>query len=550
MAGFWILAGINAPLLLAGDLNPPVGPVAPTMKTLQQVEPRTDVQTLAGTVTGTHYINAPGSYYLTDNILGEPGKNGIEIDASNVTLDLRSFALIGIYDPGTSGVIVLGMIAGADKRGVGPGGRHSIAVYNGSVEAWGSAGIDLVNATNSRVERIRAWDCNGDGIAVGFNSSVTECHAETHGSAGIRAGNACTISGCTALFNDNGGIRAGNGSSISGCVAASNTYGGIFAGAGSTMINTASQANFGAPALGRGFGSGSGFETSRGCTFANCTADENSNDGFNVQEGCNFANCAAHLNSGSGFNATDDVNISHCSATQNGFIGMWVNGGTISDSTSGRNGFHGISSFFQPLIVKHCNTSVNGVHGILLDGAGGRVEGCAAFQNGEDGINVANGCIVTACTAHANTDDGIQVNATCTVTNNTCYEQRGAGAAIHVVSNENRIDGNHCVENDRGLKVDVGGNVIIHNSASGNGAFSYVLANGNDVGPIGSAAASTSPWANIGVASAPTCSDGVQNGSETDVDCGGSCPPCANGQGCIGNPDCVSGNCVGNVCQP
>ena len=25
----------------------------------------------------------------------------------------------------------------------------------------------------------------------------------------------------------------------------------------------------------------------------------------------------------------------------------------------------------------------------------------------------------------------------------------------------------------------------------------------------------------------PSCTDGVQNGSETGVDCGGSCPPCA-----------------------
>ena len=31
-------------------------------------------------------------------------------------------------------------------------------------------------------------------------------------------------------------------------------------------------------------------------------------------------------------------------------------------------------------------------------------------------------------------------------------------------------------------------------------------------------------------ATGPTCTDGITNGSETDVDCGGSCPRCAIGK--------------------
>jgi len=46
-----------------------------------------------------------------------------------------------------------------------------------------------------------------------------------------------------------------------------------------------------------------------------------------------------------------------------------------------------------------------------------------------------------------------------------------------------------------------------------------------------------------------TCSDGIQNGAETGVDCGGgSCAPCANGQGCNAASDCASGVCMGGVC--
>ncbi|MEM6295589.1 MAG: hypothetical protein AAGA54_30225, partial [Myxococcota bacterium] len=45
---------------------------------------------------------------------------------------------------------------------------------------------------------------------------------------------------------------------------------------------------------------------------------------------------------------------------------------------------------------------------------------------------------------------------------------------------------------------------------------------------------------------APTCSDGVQNGDETDEDCGGSCgATCDDGESCEDGGDCVSGVCDG-----
>jgi hypothetical protein len=46
----------------------------------------------------------------------------------------------------------------------------------------------------------------------------------------------------------------------------------------------------------------------------------------------------------------------------------------------------------------------------------------------------------------------------------------------------------------------------------------------------------------------PSCADADQNGDETGVDCGGSCPPCAVGSGCNGPEDCLSFLCVGDLC--
>ncbi len=47
-----------------------------------------------------------------------------------------------------------------------------------------------------------------------------------------------------------------------------------------------------------------------------------------------------------------------------------------------------------------------------------------------------------------------------------------------------------------------------------------------------------------GTCATPTCDDGVQNGDETDVDCGGSCSTkCDDGDGCTSDADCESMNC-------
>jgi len=44
------------------------------------------------------------------------------------------------------------------------------------------------------------------------------------------------------------------------------------------------------------------------------------------------------------------------------------------------------------------------------------------------------------------------------------------------------------------------------------------------------------------------CTDHVRNGGESAVDCGGSCASCALGASCQKNSDCMSGSCSGNLC--
>ncbi len=45
-----------------------------------------------------------------------------------------------------------------------------------------------------------------------------------------------------------------------------------------------------------------------------------------------------------------------------------------------------------------------------------------------------------------------------------------------------------------------------------------------------------------------SCSDQIADGSETDVDCGGNCPPCTSGAKCAEDSDCQSQTCHAAVC--
>src|SRR5690606_1538435 len=48
----------------------------------------------------------------------------------------------------------------------------------------------------------------------------------------------------------------------------------------------------------------------------------------------------------------------------------------------------------------------------------------------------------------------------------------------------------------------------------------------------------------------PLCADGVRNLDETDADCGGTtCEPCASGDACAIDDDCVSDTCTDRVCE-
>jgi hypothetical protein len=207
--------------VLAGPLDPPGGPVAGTMKPLDQVEPRIAINAVntPGDADSLFRIAEPGSYYLTGNVDGAPGKIGIEIAASGVTLDLGGFCLDGDVNgiiPSLDGVRVSVL-------------RTSITVRNGAVRNWGEDGIDLVSAQSGNVEDVMV-DANSDhGIVVGPACTVERCGSSDNGGDGIRlASGGGTARECTSSFNTGDGFRLiGAGSRVVACTAHTNSGDGI-----------------------------------------------------------------------------------------------------------------------------------------------------------------------------------------------------------------------------------------------------------------------------------------------------------------------------------
>jgi parallel beta-helix repeat protein len=278
------------------------------------------------------------------------------------------------------------------------------------------------------------------------NSHFHQLQVRSNG-LGLVAGLGARVTECGAFGNTSSGISAGSGSVVSHCAASTNTGNGINAGTGSTLTDCTARDNSGTY----------GIFADEGSTLTNCTATSNDVEhGIHADLRSTLTNCTASSNDSAaadswGISVGAQSTVSNCTSTAN-----TNSNGAASDSTGGG----------------------------ILAGASSTVQNCTVVGNKGDGIQVANDSRVFGNNCDSNEFGG------------------GNAAGVHATGSDNRIEGNNVTDNTRGIDVDAGGNLIVKNSASGNGTpatDNYAITGTNTIGAIVTATGTITadPWANF-----------------------------------------------------
>jgi hypothetical protein len=185
---FTVLASAAA-AFAQGPLTPPPGAPAPVMKSLDQIEARTPINTLPGDATATYIITLPGSYYLTGPISGNSGKVGIRIEAVNVTIDLNGFALDSV--------------AGSTKGITANATGGPIVIRNGILRFWPNA-IDISGGADFLMKDLQITNTSSSAVLLDAHGTMENVSIRSAVASGITATatsrvkiNNCRIDGVT-----------------------------------------------------------------------------------------------------------------------------------------------------------------------------------------------------------------------------------------------------------------------------------------------------------------------------------------------------------------
>ncbi|MEM8834778.1 MAG: right-handed parallel beta-helix repeat-containing protein [Planctomycetota bacterium] len=439
---------------VAGPIDPPAGPVASTMKSLDTIEPRRCLNDLPPDEGAIVLVTEPGQYFMRADIVAGPGQHGVRIVTSGrVSIDLNGFSIRGETGSQNGIDMVLAPQSPPSSLHV----RCGDGSCRGSINGFGGDGVFTSDVRDVRCENFDTTNHLGNGLhhlhaenVIHRDIAARNCGGNGYRSACGRSTGKRQHKAVSCISTGNGG----DGISIEptmgvfdvffeDIVCTQNSANGVHiveplplarsATATETVVCKMQRVE-----LALNGGSGVLYELPVGSKSSVLVSDSSSTgnvgDGFALRASgpgdVHFGSITVHDrvrysgNGASGLVSDNPVHVESSTMSENALYGLDAQGGDPNESCVVMHVCHLIS-----------NGGGNGGGGALL--RHGRFSGysCVVSDNEGTGIETGDGCLLlTDCSVNNNQGDGVLTNGTLNVVSSNF--RRNTGSGVRCVNGE------------------------------------------------------------------------------------------------------------------
>jgi len=298
------IVAASAIIAQGGPLDPPQGPISPSFKTLDQVEPRVPIDQVPFSITES------GSYYLTGNLSGNAG---ITVSAPGVMIDLMGHTLEATGGQPTA-------IEADDASG-------GLVLRNGRLVGWG-LGVAMEDGGAATIERVH-FEQSSTAVLTQEKATILDCVVRGATSSGIICGDGSIVKNVIVENCTDSGIVLGNDAVVSGAE---------ISGSGSTGLITGDRSAISDVSIvDAGF---RGLDVGDGCEVIDVRARDNAHTGIRTGSECIITRCQSMNNGDQGIFAFSNCVVTECLAYGNSFGIQAVFGSVVQACVSNEN-LHG-----------------------------------------------------------------------------------------------------------------------------------------------------------------------------------------------------------------